>query len=304
MISPRARTSKPTLIVSYLLWAPLTEQVKCDLAAEDNDAPPKQAFAAFAKDFIDDKLADSLLYSGAYREKVMRPSVQAALCLVTGGHWRAQDRTCVPGDYQDPTVIITHSLGGYMLMDAIQAELRAEDCQPNLPTARARGPAEKILENTPVIYMMANQLALLDLSTLRRDPLAPKTIAEKSAGEAVTKQFAKCWLAARARSKTGAPVGPGETAPPKSQVVAFSDPNDILSWRLEPKNLKLPRPDWGEVAVTNVYLSNNEFSVPSLFSDPVNAHTGYFVNPTVMDMLICGMQNGSAQTCAATGGAP
>ncbi len=86
--------------------------------------------------------------------------------------------------------------------------------------------------------------------------------------------------------------------------MAFSDPNDILSWRLEPRNLKLPRPDWGEVAVTNVFLSNNEFSVPSLFSDPVNAHTGYFVNPIVMDMLICGMQNGTAQTCAATGGAP
>jgi hypothetical protein len=82
-----------------------------------------------------------------------------------------------------------------------------------------------------------------------------------------------------------------------SQVVAFSDPNDILSWRLEPKNLKLPRPDWGEVAVTDVYMSNNQFSIPSLFSDPANAHTGYFVNPTVMDMLICGMNNGAVGVC-------
>lgn len=285
---------KPTLTVSYLLWAPLNAEVKCGLEAEDNSAPQKQAFAAFAKDFIDDKLADALLYAGTYRKEVIRPSVQGALCKVTGGTWHADSRTCAPGDYHDPTVIITHSLGGYILMDSIQAELRADNCQPN----SGGGPAERILENTPVIYMMANQLALLDLSTLRRDPQAPKT--NTSAIEAVTKQFAKCWLIARA-ARARSEGRPSETA--VSQVVAFSDPNDILSWRLEPRNLKLPRSDRGDVAVTNVFMSNNEFSVPALFSDPTNAHTGYFVNPTVMDMLICGMTNGAVSPCPVSVGA-
>ena len=45
--------------------------------------------------------------------------------------------------------------------------------------------------------------------------------------------------------------------------------------------------------MTNVYMSNGEPSVPGLFSDPTNAHTGYFANPTVMDMLICGINNNS-----------
>ncbi|MBV8441971.1 MAG: hypothetical protein JO312_15645 [Hyphomicrobiales bacterium] len=279
--------AEPALTVSYLLWAPLTAPVKCNLETEDDSAPAKQAFAAFAKDFIDDKLADALLYAGTYRKEVIRPSVQGALCKVTGGTWHADTRTCAPGDYQDPTVIITHSLGGYMLMDSIQAELRVDDCRPNSGGVGA----EKILENTPVIYMMANQLALLDLSTLRRDPQEPKI--KSSASEAVTKQFAKCWLIARARARQARPSG----APAANEVVAFSDPNDILSWRLEPRNLNLPRSDWGEVAVTNVFMSNNEFSVPLLFSDPTNAHTGYFVNPTVMDMLICGMNNGAVGTC-------
>jgi hypothetical protein len=275
-------TDPPQLTVSYLLWAPLTAEVKCGLEGEDNSAPQKQAFAAIAKDFIDDKLADALLYAGSYRQEVIRPSVQGALCKVTGGEWHGAAKTCVdPSNYHDPTAIITHSLGGYMLMDSIQAELHG--CQPN----NARDPAEKILENTPVIYMMANQLALLNLSTLRRDPQALKTT---TAINAVTKQFAQCWLmarAARARSEGKASV----TA--ISHVVAFSDPNDILSWRVEPKNLRLPKPDWGQVAVTNVYMSNGEFSAPGLFSDPTNAHTGYFVNPTVMDMLICGINNDS-----------
>jgi hypothetical protein len=296
--------AKPTLTVSYLLWAPLTARVKCDLEAEDNgaDAPSKEAFAAFAKDFIDDKLADAVLYSGAYRQKVIRPSIQTALCLVAGGKLSPDGKTCVPGAYLDPTVIITHSLGGYMLRDAIQAELYAEGCRPNA----ASSPAEKILENTPVIYMMANQLALLDLSTLRRDPHAPKVRpAIPSASDAITRQFAKCWIAARGRSKMeAAPSEPNETPAPMTQVVAFSDPNDILSWRLEPKNLKFPKSDWGDVAVTDVYLSNNEVSVPGLISDPVNAHTGYFVNSRVMDMLICGMDKGSIRPCDPSSSAP
>ena len=275
----------PTLTVSYLLWTPLTESVKCGLEREDDSAPPKQDFAAFAKDFIDDKLADAVLYGGAYREKVIRPSVQAALCLVAS----RDHKTCAPGDYQDPTVIITHSLGGYMLMDAIADELRGTNCQGG-------GAAEKILENTPVIYMMANQLALLDLSTLHRDPDAPKPKIPESTP--TTNHFAQCWIAARrARALREAKSSGSDEKKPLSQVVAFSDPNDILSWRLEPRNLKLPKPVWGEVAVTNVYMSNNEFSMPGLISDPVNAHTGYFVNPTVMDMLICGMDNGAPRPC-------
>jgi hypothetical protein len=75
--------------------------------------------------------------------------------------------------------------------------------------------------------------------------------------------------------------------------VAFSDPNDILSWRLKPCNLELPHSEWGSVEETNVYLSNDEFSIPLLFSTPTDAHGGYFVNPTVMGMLVCGVKNGA-----------
>jgi hypothetical protein len=158
----------PKLTVSYLLWTPLTESIKCGLANEDNDegdkVPSKQAFAAFAKDFIDDKLGDAVLYSGTYRESVMRPSMQATLCLMIHGSPSRDGKTCGSPNYNEKTVIITHSLGGYMLMDAIDDELRREKA------GAAKSAARKILENTQFIYMMANQLALLDLSTLNGYP--------------------------------------------------------------------------------------------------------------------------------------
>ena len=282
-------SDRRTLTVSYLLWTPLTESVKCRLEDEDASAPPKQAFADFAKDFIDDKLADAVLYSGSYRLRVLRLSLQGALCKVTGGKWTDGKCATHAPDYRDPTVIITHSLGGYMMMDAIQSDLHCE-AMPNGSVART--PAEKVLENTPVIYMMANQLALLDLSTLRHDPSVSILRTSETAGEKMTNDFARCWAAARARS-----AAPGGRAAAISHLAAFSDPNDILSWRVERRNLQFPQADWGKVAVTNVFMSNSEFSLPGLISDPVNAHLGYFVNPTVMDILICGMDNGAARPC-------
>lgn len=74
--APR-QTDPPQLTVSYLLWPPLTAEVKCRLETEDDSAPQKQAFAAVAKDFIDDKLADALLYAGSYRKESSVPPSRA-----------------------------------------------------------------------------------------------------------------------------------------------------------------------------------------------------------------------------------
>jgi hypothetical protein len=280
----------PKLTVSFLLWTPLTESIKCALTAEDNEAPPKQAFAVFAKDFIDDKLGDAVLYSGSYRENVMRPSIQAGLCLMIDGSPSRDGKTCGSPDYNEKTVIITHSLGGYMLMDAIDDELRREK-----GGAHGKSAAHKILENTQFIYMMANQLALLDLSTLNG---YPSRLEGSSRAGAMAQHFAQTWSTIKLKS----PAPPSESDADETpggnrQIVAFSDPNDILSWRLKPYNLELPPSEWPSVRLTNVYLSNGEFSVPLLFSDPTNAHGGYFVNPTVMDMLVCGVTKGAPRPC-------
>jgi hypothetical protein len=284
-----AANGPPTLKVSYLLWAPLTEDIKCALAKDDDKAPPKQWFAGVARDFIDNKLADVVLYGGTYRDNIMRPSVQAALCYVTGGKPSKDGKTCQPGPYDEPTVIITHSMGAYMLMDAINYELRKENCDAALGTTAAA----KILANTDYIYMMANQIALLDLSRLRAYP--PRLGGERPPSE-VAQRFAKCWTAVKPKSPPVIQAN-GLEEPPTKQIVAFSDPNDILSWRLRPKDLEVPRPERGSVKLTNVYLSNGEFSIPSVFSDPTTAHTGYFDNPTVMQLLLCGASNGAVDAC-------
>jgi hypothetical protein len=288
-----------TLKVNYLLWAPLTEGIKCKLARDDIRAPSKQAFAAFARDFIDNKLGDVVLYGGTFRDNVMRPSVQAAFCLVTGGTPSPDGKTCASGPYSNPTVIITHSLGGYMLMDAIDYELRKERCDKGAGSTAA----SKILANTDYIYMMANQIALLDLSRLHTYPRRPAGALpqlqseDTLPGSEIATQFAKCWTATPPKPRPRFDTNGVEAPPAEKQIVAFSDPNDILSWRLRQKDLGVPRSDRRSVKLTNVYMSNGEFSIPGLISDPVKAHTGYFDNPTVMNLLLCGATNSAVDPC-------
>ncbi len=189
--------------------------------------------------------------------------------------------TCASPNYDQKTVIITHSLGGYMLMDAIDDELRREK-----GGTHGKSAAHKILENTQFIYMMANQLPLLDLSTLDG---YPRRLEVARTGGAIAQHFAQQWSAIKLKSPV--PLIGDEAAE------TSGDPNDILSWRLKPYNLELPKPEWGSVEETNIYMSNGEFSIPLLFSMPTDAHGGYFVNPTVMDMLVCGVNNGVPRPC-------
>jgi hypothetical protein len=282
----------PVLKVSFLLWAPLTGEIK-STALEEKGAPPRQEFAYLAKDvFIDQYLADVVLYGGTYRDNVMRPSVQAALCLVTGGKPSPNGKTCQPGVYNDPTIIVTHSLGGYMFMDAVDNELRQEHCALN--TA-----AGKILRNTQFVYMMANQLALLDLTTLHG---YPHRLGGSRPDDNLAHRVTRCWEKAQLNSPIALKVIQDHEGPsPEEQVVAFSDPNDILTWLVQRNNLQLPHSDWGSAQLTNVYLSNDEFSIPFLFSEPATAHGGYFDNPTVMELLVCGMKKGAVNACLPNG---
>jgi hypothetical protein len=287
-------STPPILEVSFLYWAPLTEGVKCAALAEQG-APQRQWFAELARGFVDDKLGDVVLYAGKYRDQIMRPSVQAALCDLIHGTPSRDGKTCENGDPTERTVLISHSLGGYMLMDAIDEELHRgqKNGAPNRGSA-----AYKIVQNTQLIYMMANQLALLDLTTLDQYPNHFGPNARQSgyaigASREMAQRFERDWVQIRPRFAPLHLSERGGTTEINRQIVAFSDPNDILSWLVKPNNLELPAEEWSKVKLTNVFMSNNEFSIPGVFSDPVTAHTGYFDNRTVLEFLVCGMANGS-----------
>jgi hypothetical protein len=65
-------------------------------------------------------------------------------------------------------------------------------------------------------------------------------------------------------------------------VVAFTDPNDLLSYRLLPARYAAP-----DVAVADVLVSNDKTWL-GLIENPVAAHLDYLANPDVGDLIACG----------------
>jgi hypothetical protein len=286
------------LTIGYLLWTPLTCHLKWTNDIRETGHPARQYAAHWAKDFMRDKLTDVVLYVGAYRDQVIRPSIEAGLCRFIDGS-PGPNGACFGGDASTPTAVVTHSLGGYMLMDAINdaAGVHLPDGTLSPDTA-----GTKLAKATRYVYMMANQLPLLDLSTVETYPTnadaPPPSSAPPSAVPPYNPPPIERSILRFARQLHNAQAAGHEktmAAAHEIQVVAFSDPNDILSYLVSPDAL-----DTGPsyAYLTNVYRGNGEFSIPLLFSDPEKAHTGYFENRVVLDLLVCGMKNGAvAQPC-------
>ena len=75
--------------------------------------------------------------------------------------------------------------------------------------------------------------------------------------------------------------------PPPLEIVAFTDPNDLLSYELRRENYREAGADPHSFQTANV-LYPNATAWFDLFADPLTAHTGYSSNPEVLDLVVCG----------------
>jgi hypothetical protein len=69
--------------------------------------------------------------------------------------------------------------------------------------------------------------------------------------------------------------------------VAFTDPNDLLSYELRRENYREADADPHAFRTTNVLYPNTPDWF-GLFANPLPAHTGYSSNPEVLDLVVCG----------------
>ncbi|MEL0586135.1 MAG: hypothetical protein AAES65_14795 [Candidatus Thiodiazotropha sp. (ex. Lucinoma kazani)] len=141
---------------------------------------------------------------------------------------------------------------------------------------------KKMAHNTTQVFMNANQLPLLALSNVR-----PPKKGEKE----------NDWLN-RFPCESG---GPGlmmllkkrDLTHDPLQIVAFTDPNDVLSYHLTTRfKNKCTHLDQGRrktVEFINVRLPNVKWTYFGLFANPVKAHsTGFRSNDEAIDLLVNG----------------
>jgi hypothetical protein len=235
----------------YYPW--LSEkQVAAALAHKPASGGGARINASIKQQIMNWGLTDAVLALGPMRTYCRQALNQAF------GHASSYDGK---GVTEQEFVVVSESLGSFVVLDAFG------DLFGDSHEARSVG------ERTADLYFFANQFALLELAR----------IGGISDGRARTVEGAGVPVVSpldllRSWALSGSPL---ETVGRLKQVVAFSDPSDLLTFRVP----KLRNSDGKDIAiVVNVY-DHNEIKWLGIFANPTTAHTGHSGNKDVLDLI-------------------
>jgi len=252
-------------------WSPLSKPFKDRFLRYDFDRPDKMRLWANRRlkaEIIDLSLSDAVLYAGHFKDN-MRYGATQALCMATAETPKLsgaivplalsdESRSTPPCDVSttaatsEDLYIVTHSLGSMMVFDALRKD---EDL------------AHRVGSRLKLFAMLANQWPLLELS-----------LQEHSDGGAASRK--------RTSSALGAVVkGSNDRLP----IVAFSDPNDLLSFRVPDNWAEMVTGDVAsKISFVNVVTSTTHAAILGIAVNPGTAHTAYWRDKRVLNALAHG----------------
>jgi hypothetical protein len=271
VVRSQADIGNSSLEADFLVWGPLTIPYKDRLAfdnleGEGGEFPYERARLnnQLKKTLMNRCLIDAVVYAGTNGDAI-RHWVKLQVCEGLGGIHAAG--RCQIGSAGIParTVLVAESLGSKVLFDAIRAIW-----EENSGAKRAQAAAQ--LASIQSVFLIANQIPILDA--------ADHPSVEAKA--AVTGESNFLSILGEARNQTvtafAAPL-------PPIQVVAFTDPNDLLSYRLSGEGLYA-----NDIKVINVIVSNAPTYL-GLFEMPDAAHCGYKWNKYVLGAVVFGYKD-------------
>ena len=277
----RISTRGRAIEVMFLSWSSLTASYKAALAYDGSKIKGSGIRATLNRELkdglVNDCLTDVVVYSGPNGNNI-RQAMNETVCGALGGRFDGNECEVPAGGSPAALALVTESLGSKLVSDSVlhiwNAANRSED-----KTAIKR--LANSFAATKVMYMLANQVPLLDAAgsvamdkILEPQPPSAPASMRTTAGDVFG-------LLSRARRQALPGAGP-------MTVVAFSDPNDLLTYRILPEHLA---EDFREFRVINVLVSNDTTYFGYL-ERPDTAHCGYPWNPHVFGMLARGYQAG------------
>jgi hypothetical protein len=243
------------------------------------------------KSFVNRQLGDPALYLGAYGNSIRRTVADGLLKVAA-----------VPGaDEGSPYTIISDSLGSRIVFDTLRCALipssRKECKHFGAETKLSKLQTEQIkafARNTVQVFMNANQLPFLALSEataprpgeteedwLRRLPCEPSTSVFRQFQDAVNQSRGE---ALRRNLKERSPV----------RIVAFTDPNDALSYHLTTRfrnrcSVTADHDDGSPSQFVNVRITNARWNFGFVLANPYEAHSdGFRTNSAAIKLLVHG----------------
>ncbi|MDD3371832.1 MAG: hypothetical protein PHE27_08435 [Alphaproteobacteria bacterium] len=280
------------LLFYELTWSPITARQKRTLDADsaNNEGLGRASLNNSLKGFINSTVPDLLIYTGNGYPRITA-SVAQSVCWMLADGW---DNLPDSGTHRCDTwpgstfaslpandhFFVTHSLGSRITIDTIHNFSALNKKRRNDPL---RQRLENIVRDKDFsVFMLANQLPLLQMG--RNGPERSGAIDIYCDGGAKT----------------------NERVMRKMNIVAFSDPNDILSYPV-PLDFTMNRLDSRMCpSVTNVSLNiaaeQTLFDAAS-FANPLTAHNGYWEDGRVIDLIANGVDRNDmspviAQRCS------
>ena len=284
-------TDQGDVNISFFVWSPLTSRHKSALI-EAHPFPERADFNVGLKvGLMNDCLADAVIYSGTNGHPI-RKAMMSAICEAIGGVPRELsparldeidcDTTNSPPDR--PLVFVTESLGSKMLFDAVRKLWAAAGSK----SESARANLTRRLASLDIMFMVANQIPLLDQANpIRRgDPTKPYSSGVDDVVSIINE--ARSSLRAKGQRVSSEPIS----------IVAFSDPNDLLSYRWQRKDAEIT-----QARLINVFVSNDWTYFGSV-ERPDTAHCGYASNKYVIGLIARGFSGGPDLPEAGASSAP
>ena len=234
-----------------------THSFKTNEFTKDRKLNPKRVLLNkdLKNQVMEEGLGDAILYlNPAFRPRMQEPILQ------TIHHVEKQ------AGPHDEIVLVASSLGSKMTFDTV-AEWASEEKVQNFA------------RRTTDIVMLANQLPLLHLANTNILLHPRKTAVKEFVG-----------LSREQRKKRPLPSEPEDTNRFNINVVAATDPNDLLSYPLDDDDVKPENRDDEnkvKIIVSNIY-AHNAWAIPFLFENPGSAHAQYDENKWLVRQLVRG----------------
>lgn len=244
----------------------------------------RAAFNHTMKKFLDDVIPDPEIYVTDTKNHILNATKQST-CWMLSRSWEQLEpnkkQVCTVSSYnqikdlsQDNIIFITHSLGSKILMDSLTdivtsvAELDAKENIKQRPDVKLI--LEELQNKEMTVFMLANQLPLLQIAGPQPSVTGqiPSYCSKK--GKNYKNRVFK-----------------------RINIVAFSDPNDLLSYGLPQEFVDnhIDSRMCPEVTNVNINIAEEISVFGAGVVNPVTAHTEYDNDDRVIEMIANGTQN-------------
>lgn len=262
------------LRVYELTWSPITQPIKDIFLGYDNSgkAQSQRKFLnhLLKEQMMNQRMSEPVLYIGKYKKEMQFPLKWAFQRMIDDDF----------GDGRDEIVVITASLGSYMMYDTLT--MLGSEPEDHLINT------DEFFVKLKAIVMLANQLPLLLMSEVTSIGGQLGEIPDEGWNE--SSQSEEDWFEypimknfVQMRTSAYKQRNPGKEIPPLS-MVAISDPNDILSYAL-PGYLAEENDYVNYVNVTVNLTPTDSFP---FFANPVEAHINHENSDEVIHFIVHG----------------